>query len=87
MDDPCRESRVSVEHTLIPFQGGKEFDAGSLNLYSITPLKAEGQILHYDTASPTKKSHTSLVIELTRCSSLYVYAYQLNCSVTYSFTM
>ena len=56
LDDLRRDSRVSVEYTPVPYQGGKEFDAGSLNLYSITALKMEGQILHYDTTSPSKRA-------------------------------
>ena len=57
LDDLRKDSRVSVEYTPVPYQGGKEFEPGcSLNLYSITALKMEGQILHYDTSSPSKRA-------------------------------
>ena len=57
LDDLRKDSRVSVEYTPVPYQGGKEFEPGcSLNLYSITALKTEGQILHYDTSSPSKRA-------------------------------
>ena len=57
LDDLCRDSRVSIQYTPVPYQEGKEFDAGcSLNLYSITALKMEGQILHYNTTSPSKRA-------------------------------
>jgi hypothetical protein len=56
-DDVRKDMRVSVEYTLVPYQGGKEYNGGcSLDLYSITALKMEGQILHYDTSSPSKRA-------------------------------
>ena len=57
LDDLCKDSRVSVEYTPVPYQGGTEFEPGcSLNLYSITALKMEGHILHYDISSPSKRA-------------------------------
>jgi len=56
-DDVRKDMRVSVEYTPVPYQGGKDYNGGcSLDLYSITALKMEGQILHYDTSSPSKRA-------------------------------
>ena len=57
LDDLCKDMRVSLEYTPVPYQGGKDYNGGcSLDLYSITALKMEGQILHYDTSSPSKRA-------------------------------
>ncbi len=56
-DDVRKDMRVSVEYTPVPYQGGKDYIGGcSLDLYSITALKMEGQILDYDTSSPSKRA-------------------------------
>ena len=57
LDDLRKDMRVSLEYTPVPYQGGKDYNGGcSLDLYSITALKMEGQILHYDTSSPSKRA-------------------------------
>jgi hypothetical protein len=57
-DDVRKDMGVSVEYsTRVPYQGGKDYNENcSFNLYSITALKLEGQILHYDTSSPSKRA-------------------------------
>ena len=57
-DDVCKDMRVSVEYTPVLLQEGKDYNGAccSLDLYSITALKMEGQILHYDTSSPSKRA-------------------------------
>ena len=67
LDDLPKDMRASLEYTPVPYQGGKDYNGGcSLDLYSITALKMEGQILHYETSSlvvPVKEpdftSHSS----------------------------
>jgi hypothetical protein len=56
--DVRKDMRVSVEYTPVLYQGGKDYNGAccSLDLYSITALKMEGQILHYDTSSPSKRA-------------------------------
>ena len=56
-DDVRKDMRVSVEYTPVLYQGGKDYNGGCfLDLYSITALKMEGQILYYDTSSPSKRA-------------------------------
>jgi hypothetical protein len=56
-DDVRKDMPVSIEYTPVPYQRGKDYNGGcSLDLYSITALKMEGQILHYDTSSPSKRA-------------------------------
>ena len=56
-DDVRKDMRVSVEYTPVPYQGGNDYNRGcSLDLYSITALKMEGQVLHYDTGGPSKRA-------------------------------
>jgi hypothetical protein len=57
VDNLRKDMQVNVEYTPVPYQRGKDYNGGcSLHLYSITALKMEGQILHYDTSSPSKRA-------------------------------
>jgi hypothetical protein len=56
-EDIRKDMRVSVEYTPVPYQRGKNYNGGcSLDLYSITALKMDAQILYYNTSSPSKRA-------------------------------